>query len=1118
MSLDAKELQRLISSADSSALLVPPRILRRIIKVDRELGGPGLQVPHRKTYVLESEALLQIASREELGVTSNRKLPKIVVLLERPESDWLKSRTKDEVLTEYWRLLFHARIDQETRKQIRNGKLNEKSANELILQLGLTVLEEATAVLRQELFLLPPYNSVTILAELIAVFLEFHRFERRLLNLYFPAIEDYDKTAELLDIVEADRLLKTTRLKGAPAPVMRKGFTEETGEKQKQTLKPADCDPNPAKSEALRHKAELSTKRGNVVRAAILLKHALDLAPPEKVATIQEEIRKTLDQLAYRLHAALELHDKETEEWLDLLPALLEPASRGTWSVSARLLYDLQKVCVDHERDIYAMDLGANLRSFGRKPMRRLLPHYAHVLLVKHLRTAAARLAGTPVDDEQRRRLAIILRAAVHHSEQRLRERIRPILTETLDEVGLIAESFPEEVARKKMVEEMLDRITEWGFLSMSDVRDAISRNEVKLPDFSGPMELFQGDQLLQIDRRLRKRLDGIYRRGEIYLRILQRMSAVTFGTRVGRWLSLFVFLPFGGAYGTIIFMLEMLHLAGVGYTITVEQMGSAVGGSAAYLLKDEGALKVAFQLPGSVVLWMVGVLGVFFLLLMHVPIFRRWVWEGLCWTGRALYKLFLVWPGQLMEIEFVKRVLSSTAMMLFRRYLMRALIATLVVGLITVVVQPRVEVVGYACGIAFVVSMILFNSRLGRDVDEALTDWAIRNWDCLRADVIPGLIHYTMAFFKRCLDSLEKLIYSVDEWLRFRTGDNKWSMLYKPFLGLIWRILTYALRVMIALFVEPTFNPIKHFPVVTVAAKIMVPLLIMVPGLFQETLGPIVGIPIANLLAGLVIFFLPGLAGFIAWELKENWKLYQANRSSILKPVVIGSHGETMKRFLKPGFHSGTLPSLFARLRKAERQHNGRAFFKHHEALHHVVEDIRHFVEREMVMLLEASKGWGDVPMYVGMMNLASNRVGIEVCSKVFGQRGFWIAFELRSDRLIASISGEGWIPRLKPIQKQVLHIALGGLYKLVGVDLIDEDLRSKLPDETIHYRLDENEIFIWKDKSLMPVQVEGMRLEEALFTQKQITWEMWVEIWKRDKENDLKNNSFLTDVQILP
>src|SRR5262249_42659290 len=53
--LDLAELGRLLRAADPAALLVPARLLRRVIKRDRKLTGLGLQVPHHKSYVLGRE-------------------------------------------------------------------------------------------------------------------------------------------------------------------------------------------------------------------------------------------------------------------------------------------------------------------------------------------------------------------------------------------------------------------------------------------------------------------------------------------------------------------------------------------------------------------------------------------------------------------------------------------------------------------------------------------------------------------------------------------------------------------------------------------------------------------------------------------------------------------------------------------------------------------------------------------------------------------------------------------------------------------------------------------------------------------------------------------------------
>src|SRR5205814_6804986 len=99
-----------------------------------------------------------------------------------------------------------------------------------------------------------------------------------------------------------------------------------------------------------------------------------------------------LVRLAQRLQPALHLDRAALEEWQSVLPALLGKAAQGIWAVEARLLYDLQKVCIDHERDVYALDVVEWALSLGRRPIKRLLPHQREVLMTKHLRSAARRL------------------------------------------------------------------------------------------------------------------------------------------------------------------------------------------------------------------------------------------------------------------------------------------------------------------------------------------------------------------------------------------------------------------------------------------------------------------------------------------------------------------------------------------------------------------------------------------------------------------------------------------------------------------------------------------------------------------------------------------------------
>ena len=240
---------------------------------------------------------------------------------------------------------------------------------------------------------------------------------------------------------------------------------------------------------------------GNVVRAAIYHARAERCAPPQFAARVRSALKMDIDRLIGRLQAALEIEEASPQPWQESLFALASQTPRGIWTVEARLLYDLQKVCVDHDRVIYTVDVVEWVLSWGRRPIKRHLPSQRDVLMLKHLRSAARRLAVVRIADAQRRQLAVLVVDAINRVESRLRQGLRPKITAALDDVELTPQNVPERVARKKLIEELLDQICERGFLSMGDLRDAISRNNLKLPDISWRFDVLHGDQLLRADR-----------------------------------------------------------------------------------------------------------------------------------------------------------------------------------------------------------------------------------------------------------------------------------------------------------------------------------------------------------------------------------------------------------------------------------------------------------------------------------------------------------------------------------------------------------------------------------------------------------------------------------------
>jgi hypothetical protein len=123
-----------------------------------------------------------------------------------------------------------------------------------------------------------------------------------------------------------------------------------------------------------------------------------------------------------------------------------------------------------------------------------------------------------------------------------------------------------------------------------------------------------------------------------------------------------------------------------------------------------------------------------------------------------------------------------------------------------------------------------------------------------------------------------------------------------------------------------------------------------------------------------LTIILLPGLFGFFVWELKENWKLYQANHRDGLsaapeaavkmadipvEPAAVGPHGERVRGLMARGFHSGGLPKAFDRLRKvlAREMRDGQPYPHRLRRVQRHLNEIEHafgvFFERELIFAL---------------------------------------------------------------------------------------------------------------------------------------------------------------------
>ena len=799
---------------------------------------------------------------------------------------------------------------------------------------------------------------------------------------------------------------------------------------------------------------------------------------------------------------------------------LVAPASRGFWTAEARLLYDLQKVCLDHEKPYYAVDLVEWIMALGKRPLRRLLPDHSEVLIVLHLRSAARHLAGARLPDQARGRLVRLLKHAVHRAEVRLRDRFRPVIAATLEETGFAARNVPERVAVDKLTEELLDRVVARGFLAIGDLRDAVSRNNRKLPDVASPVEFFSGDRLLRADRMLADRLDGVYRRGEIYLRMLQRVSSLAFGTRTGRFLTKYLVLPYGG---TAVILEGLQHIVG--------PISRLLGAH-----HEVHILSTVSLVAG----------GTLALLLISSSDFRTEFGRRLRQSYRLSRDVIVGIPTWLLRSPLVRRLLASRAL----AFGCRALVLPALLSYLVWMLHPRTEAFAPAVGLSLIVFMttsLVLTTRAGRDLEELTFDSVGRLWSWVFASLIPGLFRLVMETFDRLLEAIERVLYTVDEWLRFRGGQNEAIFWAKAVLGVVWFFVTYVVRFVVTLLVEPQVNPIKHFPVVTVSHKIMLTQVKPVVVVLSAFLGKEWGVAIATP----ILFLTPGIFGFLVWELKENWRLYEANRPLTLRPVVVGHHGETLARLLKPGFHSGTVPKLYAKLRRAERKAirtgQRKAVRKHRAHLHEVEESIRHFVDRDFRELLMQGRALADTPLALGEINLSAKRITVEVCRLGDPGPGVQLAFEEHSGWLVAGIADIGWLAELDKPARHAFASALAGLYKMAGADLVREAIAFVLEARgavenasTVEFDFRDNGVVVYLDP-LEPVEILYLLRPEPgtpplvtightdvtppeidphrlVFADVAIRWTRWVAVWEGDRHGTAHPAQLVEGMPMLP
>jgi hypothetical protein len=945
-------IQRALQEVEPRLLLVASRHLARLINRRRDRGEPTPLADDILHRVTRDELLDDDLLRDRL--TDGPPGDRLIAL--EPDDLGIHTLPRDRQLRFYWRMLLAERIEANVPHEatVEPAELAEAKA---ILELDRRIPADATDDdVRKKYIALATTRAV---------------FEPDTLPLFYPLIPDaagwIGRWSAVLAIPE---WLSRTRPAGAAEAVM-------------PTAKPplaaaAAADPANARAQPSTAPADL-----NLVRAALDRQRAGD------AEAAQASLRALLESL--RPHVAIGDADRLVRDWAPLLPL----AASGDWPHAKRLLADLQTLSLDLAGDLYLVDLPGSILSMGRKPVRRKLTLARNVLRLRKLMSGRQHLDRSHLGESDEHRIAVHLDGWIETAEAEMRSEIGPVLEAALGASGIHPAGVVETVARDAVVQDWLDKLGDRGFLRFGDVRDAIAKYDLKLPDLAGIREWWSGDALLRLDRRLKDDLDSLYHPAEVYLRWFQRASSLGFGNRAGRWATRYLILPFLGAFLLLESLQHVLHaLSGLSAwmskilapkprtppvtatpTVTdMERVPPAPPGNEVVNVDDfnpfdfqldfnptEAATVVTQAVTAAppdsqhgihLVTWP-AVIGVGFVLmaLLHGPAFRSWTFRLTGQLWRLIVAIVYDLPIAIWNAPAIRSLRNHPiSKFLYRRFSTAAALTVMFAsGMWLLGARPKLIAIWAL--FAFVWMSIFAWTRIGRWFEDRTSQLIGESWRMLSVNLIPGFIALCADLFRTMLGMVERWLYAVDEWFRFRSPSNgpvQSGYAGKALLSLLWFPIAYLVRFSFYLLIEPQVNPIKHFPVVTVSHKVLLPTIPWFSEVFKVSKGLVLG----------VVWCIPGVFGFLAWEFLANWKLYRASRSRTLRPLAIGHHGESIRGFLRPGFHSGTLPKLFRKIRKAARkaERSGTALDRHrfdHDR-HHVELAVKRFVERQLIDLLE--------------------------------------------------------------------------------------------------------------------------------------------------------------------
>ena len=184
-------------NAAQGIFFISSDMIRRIIRIHKQLNVFYLSVPHNKIYTLPTVDFIKLLENydsifKEKILHQSIETP-YVTLVALPAKRQLKKQNIHSFARYVWELLFHAQIDIHCQESTYFNNLTNAQLHSLFPTM---VFEEIRAVLYQENKIFKIDDNREVLQEFLAFYFQMRYFHKELLSSIFPSLEKYTQNIE----------------------------------------------------------------------------------------------------------------------------------------------------------------------------------------------------------------------------------------------------------------------------------------------------------------------------------------------------------------------------------------------------------------------------------------------------------------------------------------------------------------------------------------------------------------------------------------------------------------------------------------------------------------------------------------------------------------------------------------------------------------------------------------------------------------------------------------------------------------------------------------------------------------------------------------------------------